>query len=302
MGIVCKMSGHKWNGCICARCGEKRDEGHQWVKEDNSCVEKCAVCGAIGRSEHKFERVSVADDPEICYHNVCRVCGHTEPRRHAFSRKNGCRYNYICSYCGREMIEAHEHDFYNHKCRDCGIFDAAVTYHGDFVTADDPDDKTISLIGYRGKETAHIVIPEGISYIDTNQFDNFERNDKIESVKFPSTLLRTGMNTFTYCENLKRVELNEGLTDIGQSAFCGCASLVEINFPQSLKTISYAAFSGCSSLGEIYLPDSVTEISSGVFTGCGRLIIRCHENSAAHRFAEKNNIRIKLLPVGPNAK
>jgi hypothetical protein len=197
------------------------------------------------------------------------------------------------------MIEAHEHDFYDHRCRDCGAFDDAAEWSGDFATINDPDDNITRLIGYRGKGTAHIVIPEGVSYISTNRFDNFERNAEIESVKFPSTLLRTGLNTFSYCKNLKRVELNEGILEIDQNTFSGCYSLAEINFPRSLKAISYGAFAGCSSLGETYLPGSVIEISSGAFTGCGRLVIQCHEDSTAHRFAEKNNIRIELLPANP---
>ena len=23
MGLACKITGHKWNGCVCARCGAK---------------------------------------------------------------------------------------------------------------------------------------------------------------------------------------------------------------------------------------------------------------------------------------
>lgn len=39
MGLICKLSGHKWNGCKCERCGETRNEQHDW----STC--KCSKCG-----------------------------------------------------------------------------------------------------------------------------------------------------------------------------------------------------------------------------------------------------------------
>lgn len=39
MGLMCKISGHKWNGCICERCNARRNEQHDW----STC--KCSKCG-----------------------------------------------------------------------------------------------------------------------------------------------------------------------------------------------------------------------------------------------------------------
>ena len=44
MNYKCLL-GHKWNGCICERCGTTRDEQHTWEHIIDKCVEKCAVCG-----------------------------------------------------------------------------------------------------------------------------------------------------------------------------------------------------------------------------------------------------------------
>ena len=40
MKLSC-IFGHKWNGCTCERCGEVRDEGHEYTKyapNDKECV------------------------------------------------------------------------------------------------------------------------------------------------------------------------------------------------------------------------------------------------------------------------
>jgi len=42
------LFGHKWNGCVCSKCGEKRNEEHKW----NGC--KCEICGTVNDEFHKW--------------------------------------------------------------------------------------------------------------------------------------------------------------------------------------------------------------------------------------------------------
>jgi len=45
MGLKC-FFGHQWNdSCKCERCGEIRDERHNWVTLEGKCEEKCSICG-----------------------------------------------------------------------------------------------------------------------------------------------------------------------------------------------------------------------------------------------------------------
>jgi hypothetical protein len=239
MSMKCKLFGHKWNGCTCETCKEKRDEGHKYYKIERSCIQKCRICG---------KEITI-------------------------------------------------HDFSSHKCRDCGAFDEYVTNQNEWYTYIETyttgDYKW--LCGYRGKSLSKCVIPESINGISTNHFDNLERNDDILEVIFPSTLKSTGLHTFTYCKNIKKVYLNEGLETIDQSTFSGCSSLEEINIPSTLKSIQYAAFAGCENLKDIYLPGSLIGINNNPFLGCKHLTITCHKDSAAHKFVLKNNIQFKLL-------
>lgn len=127
MGLACKITGHKWNklpdgsdGCICQRCGERRNEGHdyrittereEWVyplppKKIYGHFKVCSVC------DH-WE--SVPSEVEI-RRNECRETGHDW---------NGCK----CTRCGKIRDEGHDWQKavanfgakeHRRQCRICG--------------------------------------------------------------------------------------------------------------------------------------------------------------------------------------
>jgi len=124
MGLICKISGHKWNGCTCTRCDITRDEGHHWINEAGKCVKvcticgkkravphtwngcKCAVCGALRDEGHQWREkpgecreVCTISIPGVC-REACVVCGEERPMEHDF--KNG-----YCSRCGMTENEAY---------------------------------------------------------------------------------------------------------------------------------------------------------------------------------------------------
>ena len=62
MGLVCKVVGHKWNGCVCARCGESNPDWrveHEWgaPKPRSRKVHRitCVRCGDWRERPHGFE-------------------------------------------------------------------------------------------------------------------------------------------------------------------------------------------------------------------------------------------------------
>lgn len=114
MGMACKIAGHKWDGCICARCGAKRCAcapasdplkygGHDW----DGCV--CRRCGALRRlwDEEGSERDSW-HDWDGCR---CRKCRETRDEGHVW---DGCK----CKACGKVRDEGHVWD--GCMCRACG--------------------------------------------------------------------------------------------------------------------------------------------------------------------------------------
>ncbi len=82
-----------------------------------------------------------------------------------------------------------------------------------------------------------------------------------------------GEYAFELCEELKKVELPEGITEIGRRAFSDCCRLETINLPKSLKSIGRLAFSGCTSLNTLHdaLPISIRQIR--LFKGAWDLLL-----------------------------
>ena len=75
----------------------------------------------------------------------------------------------------------------------------------------------------------------------------------------------------TVSENVRRVNIPNGVTSIGVTAFLNYSSLESIKIPDSVTTIGYSAFSFCSSLESIKIPNGVTSIGNSAFQECMNL-------------------------------
>jgi len=95
MNGLCLIGYHRWRGCQCLRCGEIRDEGHDW---DKNC-EKCATCGKTRSGWHAWVACK------------CSTCGTTRDEGHDWSKD--CER---CSWCG----QAGSHAWVGCECSQCG--------------------------------------------------------------------------------------------------------------------------------------------------------------------------------------
>ncbi len=134
MKILCKLTGHKWDGCTCIRCSEQRDEGHRggkWRKIGvGCCVEVCTVCGhSIGEWEpHDMEWIQ-----QECIER-CTKCGHIE-EKHTFVPVDGRPCSQKCTVCGKEVTK---HTWDGCVCTVCGeknefLHDWEYISEGDYV-------------------------------------------------------------------------------------------------------------------------------------------------------------------------
>lgn len=113
-----------------------------------------------------------------------------------------------------------------------------------------------------------IVIPEGITSIDSGVFGN---NTRLVTVSLPSTLTKIGDNVFSGCQTLRSVIIPKGVTSIGNSAFSNCSNLKSMDIPKGVTSIGEAAFYGCSNLKSITIPEGVLSIEPRTFYECSSL-------------------------------
>ncbi|MDR0501534.1 MAG: zinc ribbon domain-containing protein [Coriobacteriales bacterium] len=86
--VSCKVVGHNFLGCKCTRCGETRDQGHDFRPVQGKCEQKCRVCGKIDEGEHTWVPVNGKCEQK------CKICGETETIPHTY---DGDR----CTRCGK---------------------------------------------------------------------------------------------------------------------------------------------------------------------------------------------------------
>ena len=88
-----------------------------------------------------------------------------------------------------------------------------------------------------GREEKEYKIPDGVTFIRDYGF----YRTQLESVIFPSNLLKIGEYSFYYSK-LKRISLPEGLYDIRERAFGRCTDLTEIELPSTLTDLHQQTF------------------------------------------------------------
>lgn len=156
------------------------------------------------------------------------------------------------------------------------------------------DEKSYTLIGYNGKDTA-VEIPaehEGKPVTAIGR-EAFLDNGKIKSVIIPDSITSIGFKAFAGCTALTSVSFGHEVNEIGISAFEGCTALTEIEIPEHVTSIEAAVFMDCSALKKVTLPESVSSVTSYAFIGCDNLetISVATEN---HHFAMRDGYLINL--------
>ena len=107
------------------------------------------------------------------------------------------------------------------------------------------------------KNITSVTIPDSVTAILDDAFDGCT---SLQSVLFGenSKLMSIAGGAFAQCENLKELELPNGLTTIGSGAFFK-SGLTSITIPVSVKTIADQAFLSAKNLNEIYYEGNVAQ-------------------------------------------
>lgn len=87
-------------------------------------------------------------------------------------------------------------------------------------------------------EEKNIAVPADVTTIGTGAF----YMSGLESVKFPESTKVIGMRSFMGCENLREIDIRDGIMFIDTQAFYNCSSLEKANIASSVSVIREKAF------------------------------------------------------------
>ena len=127
-----------------------------------------------------------------------------------------------------------------------------------------PRASAISLY-HNGELVTELVIPDGITSIGNNAFQNCTG---LTSVTIPNSVETISNNAFQNCTGLTSVTISNGVETISNNAFRNCTGLTEITIPDSVTSIGTNAFAGCTSLTSVIIGNGVTSIGNGAFSDC----------------------------------
>ena len=115
----------------------------------------------------------------------------------------------------------------------------------------------------------YVVFDAAVTSIGQNAFKG---NEKIQSIRIPSSVDYISDYAFFGCHALKEVILPSNIRKIGKCAFMYCYGLESICLPSTITTLDAQSFSR-SSIKSIVLPSSITILGEQTFSGCEALEI-----------------------------
>lgn len=136
---------------------------------------------------------------------------------------------------------------------------AAANASGDFVI-----DEEGTLTKYNGFDK-NIVIPNGVKTIGYDVFRGYD----IETVVIPEGVTSIESSAFYECDKLKSVSLPDSLNFIESFAFSDCKCLTSISIPKNVTSLGWCAFSGCSNLTNVQLSGKIEALTDGEFSNTG---------------------------------
>lgn len=111
-----------------------------------------------------------------------------------------------------------------------------------------------------------LVLEEGLTDVaaGTAAFDY----DRLETVSFPSSVERIGMDAFASLDGLRTITIPGNVKRILFEAFAGCNHLESVNLNEGIEELDAASFASCPKLKSVVIPASVKQIRQRAFNEC----------------------------------
>lgn len=122
---------------------------------------------------------------------------------------------------------------------------------------------------------------------------NFELD--IKHIGIGERIQNVGLQSFYGLDKVQSVEISDTVKIIDSYAFANCSSLENIKIPYSVDSLGMEAFSGCTKLSKVEIYNPEMTFKTDVFKNFDKekLLMRGYEDSTAHEYARKNNIKFE---------
>lgn len=134
------------------------------------------------------------------------------------------------------------------------------------------DNKKVTSIGvkafYGNNKLKSVKIPTTVDTIRGLAFDSCVN---LKSVTIPNSVKMLGNAVFFSCTRLQSVTLSKNLVSIGKACFYNCSSLKTITLPSSLRNLGAYIFGDCTSLNSVVINNGPKYISREMFLNCYKL-------------------------------
>ena len=97
-----------------------------------------------------------------------------------------------------------------------------------------------------------------------------DRNN-VKKIEITEGITKIGMHALEKCRQIKSIKLPNTVKEIRSDAFAYCDSLVDIKGGSNLEEIGPSAFEGCVQLKSFIIPNTVKNIGSSAFRRCKQL-------------------------------
>ena len=138
----------------------------------------------------------------------------------------------------------------------------------------DADSKTITVSGkgslggsltWKNIDFVNFVVTDEISYIHGGVLG---AEHSVENIFISGNVKCITDYAFSYCPNLKKIELGYGIETLEVGPFANNPALETVNIPGSVKTFMGCTFANCVSLKNVVLGEGIKEITDAMFLDC----------------------------------
>ncbi len=288
---------------------------------DNSCTMTEYSCGDVGLPDSSEHNGEINFGPDTCCRpNTIDACSLYIPSFVlATCTEGGYTGDAYCNFCGKVYFgtetPALGHNPVGAICERCGKDVADIGKESIFGTTEngitwtfEPTTDTLRLSGSCDMDAfSYDVVPPWRDYAQ-----------EIRTVEIEEGVKSIGANAFLMHQNLESVTIPNTVEYIASNAFAGCSGLSGLTIPTGVTAIGESAFCDCEALTEIIVPNSVDSIAAYAFSGCAglrsivlpdgltsipeKMLMDCHSLESAEIPAGVTSIGQEAFAYNPSLK